>query len=119
VISHLFSDKIPEKGKNIVIEIINSEFIISVVVEIEILTYNENEDKLPLIASFIELATILPLDLIVTKKTIELRRKYRKLKLGDAIIAATAISNDLILITNNEKDFLNIKNLKVMNPHKL
>jgi predicted nucleic acid-binding protein len=31
-------------------------------------------------------------------------------------IAATAIANNLILITDNEKDFVNIPNLKVINP---
>jgi predicted nucleic acid-binding protein len=39
------------------------------------------------------------------------------MKLGDAIIAATAIVRNLKLITNNTKDFLNIKNLKVIDPH--
>jgi len=36
----LFSDKLPEKGKEFVRDIIDTDFIISVAVEIEVLTYH-------------------------------------------------------------------------------
>ncbi len=119
VISHLFSDKLPSNGKEFVKEIINRDFVISVAVQIESLTYHDIPDKLPLIEEFLNLAVILPLDEKVTKKAIELRRKHRKLKLGDAIIAATALVHQLVLLTNNTRDFVNIKDLKVINPHTL
>lgn len=117
VISHLFSDKLPNEGKDFVKNIVNTDFIISVAVEIEILTYHELPDKLPLIEEFINLATILPLDKSVTQTAIQLRRNQRKLKLGDAIIAATALVHTLILITNNTKDFSSIKGLQIIDPH--
>jgi len=47
--------------------------------------------------------------------TIDLRRKY-KIKLPDAVIAATALYYDLILVTRNEKDFEGIKGLEIYNP---
>ena len=119
VISHLFSDKLPENGKEFVKNIINNEFIISVVVEIEVLTYHETPGKMPLIEEFVSLATILPLDKEITRKAIELRRNSRKLKLGDAIIAATAIIHKLLLVSNNTKDFKNIKGLQITDPHSL
>ncbi len=72
---------------------------------------------MPLIEEFVSLAAVIPLDKAAEKKTIELRRKYRKLKLGDAIIAATAILNKLTLITNNTKDFVYIKDLRIIDPH--
>jgi predicted nucleic acid-binding protein len=59
---------------------------------------------MPLIEDFISLATILPLDKAVTKKAIELRKYNRKMKLADAIIAATALVNEFILLTNNTKN---------------
>lgn len=34
----------------------------------------------------------------------------------DSLLAATAISNNLILVTQNSKDFEKIKNLKLLNP---
>ncbi len=45
VISHLFSNRIPEAGKIFVEQIINTSFLISVVVEIEVLTYHEIPEK--------------------------------------------------------------------------
>lgn len=117
VISHLFSNKLPNDGKEFVKNIVNTDFVISVAVEIEILTHHESPDKLPLIEEFINLATILPLDKNVTKTAIQLRRNQRKLKLGDAIIAATALVHNLILITNNTKDFSSIKGLQIIDPH--
>ena len=119
VISHLFSNKIPEVGKTFVQEIINASFLISVVVEIEVLTYHEIPEKMPLIKGFVNLATVLQLNKEVVSKTIEVRRQNRKLKLGDAIIAATALVNGLILITNNTKDFINISGLIVIDPHNI
>lgn len=46
-------------------------------------------------------------------------RKNKKVKTPDAIIAATALTHNCTLLTNNEKDFTNIKGLKIVNPHKL
>ncbi|MCL2597578.1 MAG: hypothetical protein FWD66_07980, partial [Paludibacter sp.] len=62
---------------------------------------------------------ILPLNEIVTEKTIELKRSFRKMKLGDAIIAATAIADSLALITRNVDDFKFIPNFMVINPYEI
>lgn len=37
-------------------------------------------------------------------------------KLGDAIIGTTALMNDFILVTRNQKDFEKINGLKILNP---
>jgi predicted nucleic acid-binding protein len=47
--------------------------------------------------------------------TAELRKTYR-IKLPDAIIAATSLVYDLTLITSNTKDFKNIKDLQILDP---
>ena len=60
---------------------------------------------------------LLPLNEATTKQTILLRRNYKKLKLGDAIVAATAIVYNLILVSRNTRDFINIKGLRVINPY--
>jgi predicted nucleic acid-binding protein len=62
------------------------------------------------------LAKVIEVDKIIIQNCIDLRKNH-KIKLPDAIIAATAIARDLILITNNEKDFIDIQNLTVINPH--
>lgn len=48
-------------------------------------------------------------------KVIEIKQNYN-LKLGDAIIASTAILNNLVVVTRNEKDFNKVPDLKVYNP---
>jgi len=51
----------------------------------------------------------------VEEQTIHIR-KTNKIKLPDAIIAATAIVHKLTLITCNSDDFKNIPELKILNP---
>lgn len=110
--SNLFDDK----GSAFVEAIFNTGFTISVVVKIEALGYNEVPAKMQLLEEFLATATIFPLDDAVTQKTIALKRS-KKIKLGDAIIAATALVYNLTLITRNTDDFKNIDGLTVINPH--
>jgi len=65
---------------------------------------------------FTQEAYVFPLNEDIVAKTIELRKKY-KIKLPDAIIAATALVFNLVLITHNTIDFKNIKNLKMMDSY--
>ena len=51
----------------------------------------------------------------IVEKTIEVRRTY-KIKLPDALIAATSIINNLALVTSNIKDFKTISDLVVLKP---
>ncbi len=51
----------------------------------------------------------------VVKRAIGLRQ-IKKIGLGDAIIAATALENDCELWTANTKDFADIDGLKLHNP---
>ena len=48
-------------------------------------------------------------------KAIEVRKKY-KLKLGDSLIAATALVHQLEICTRNMSDFEKIDGLKCINP---
>ena len=119
MLSHIYSNRLSEIAEKFVTEIIDTDFLISVAVKIEVLSHHEIPDKMPFIEEFIGLATVLPLDDKVAKKAIELRRTQRKLKLADAIIAATAIVYSLTLVTNNTKDFKDIQGLDIIDPHKL
>ena len=51
----------------------------------------------------------------IEKQTIFIR-KSNKIKLPDAIIAATAMVYNLTLVTHNSDDFKNIPSLKFLNP---
>ncbi len=89
---------------------------LSVITKIELLGFafptNEVQVKTE---KFISKSAILPLDDEIVEKTIELRRLY-KVKLPDAIIAATAIVFDFTLYSRNDKDFTQIPELKYVNP---
>lgn len=108
---------LPDTGKQKINCIIDDEFNISVVVKIEVLGYNDLPTKMNQLGTFLDLALVLPLDDDVTTKTICLRRAYKKLKLGDAIIAATALVYDFTLVTRNTKDFKSIEGLEIINPY--
>lgn len=89
---------------------------ISIITKIELLGWNfPNSEKKEINQEFVECSTVFPLDNEVVEKTIELRRNY-KIKLPDAIIAATAIIFNFTLISRNDKDFENIEKLKYINP---
>jgi hypothetical protein len=66
----------------------------------------------------LSLADLLYIDDDVIQKTITIR-KTKKMKLGDAIIAATAIIYGLTLISRNLSDFRSIPGLTVIDPHTL
>ena len=54
----------------------------------------------------------------IVTKAIEIRKLY-KTKLPDAIIAATAISYKLILLSRNTPDFKNIEGLQLLDLYNL
>ena len=75
------------------------------------ITIAENSAIRRLLAS----SLIYPMDEAVIEGAIQLRQQKR-MKLGDAIIAATALEYDLPLVTRNEDDFNHIAELRVINP---
>lgn len=111
--------RLPQKSSDFVEQLFNDNFLISVAVKIEVLGFDDVPNKLLAMEDFINSAVLLPLDEEVTMQTILLRRKYKKLKLGDAIIAATAIVHNLTLISHNVKDFVNIKGFRILDSHKI
>ena len=49
------------------------------------------------------------------KIRLEMKNKNRRIGDMDMLIAAVALSNDLVLVTNNEKDFKDISKLRMEN----
>ena len=64
---------------------------------------------------FIDASPTYALDDEVIEQAIQLRQQ-KKMKLGDAIIAATAIAYNIPLVTRNEDDFKHIPGLDLRNP---
>lgn len=74
------------------------------------------EDEELLFHEFVNTSTLLELNPKITDRTIVLRKQFA-IKLPDAIIAATAMENNLTILTRNTKDFKKVFGLVVLNPH--
>ncbi len=118
VVIDYLSNKLPASGRSFMDNLVDTRPTISVITKIEVLGYNTPTKDNEVLISFIHDAIVLDLTGKVVDRSIELR-KASKIKLPDAIIAATAIAFDLTLITGNTRDFKNIPNLKLVNSHKL
>jgi toxin FitB len=91
---------------------------VSAISYVEVLGYHQltESDKQDFI-EFFSTARIIPVSQSVLEQAVKLRQQ-RKISLGDSIISATAIINDLTLITANISDFRWIQNIKLQNPLK-
>ncbi|HRI61746.1 MAG TPA: type II toxin-antitoxin system VapC family toxin [Saprospiraceae bacterium] len=94
----------------------DAENAVSIVTKIETLGFPRllPGDKLYLESTFTVLQV---LDLLpeIAEKAIEIRQA-KKISLGDAIVAATALVHDCPLVTRNIVDFRHIPDLKLENP---
>ena len=61
------------------------------------------------------MSEILPLSLTIAEQAASLRQQ-RRMGLGDAIIAATAMTHGLALVTHNTEDFRWIGGLELLDP---
>ena len=89
---------------------------LSVITKIEVLGYNAPEKESVLLNDFMNDAMVLDLGADIVSITIDIRKRY-KIKLPDAIIAATAMSRSFTLISRNFDDFKIISDLKLVNAH--
>lgn len=112
-------NRLSTKSMNKLDTIFDAEYHISAINKIELLGYpnldKNEEEKFNLLINHSILHQI---DNKIIEETI-LIRKVHKIKLPDAIIAATCIVNGLEIITYNAKDFENIVGLKVIEPETL
>lgn len=94
----------------------NKNISISDVTRIEVLGYSNLmlEDKL-YFEKFFSKCDTFPMDEEIVHKAISLKQQ-KKMSLGDAIIAATALAHKLPLVTVNTKDFNHIEMLELINP---
>ncbi len=117
-ISNYFSGLFTEKGMDFMAEVFDQTPTISVITEIEALSWiNPDKSKEQIVKAFVKDASILALTPAVVAQCVSIRRS-RKIKTPDAIMAATAIVHNLTLITS-DSDFKNISGLQVIDPHSL
>lgn len=117
-ISHFFSGLLSDIGMDFMSEVLDQTPNISVITQIEALSWiTEDKQKEDIVKAFIDDCVVHPLSSEIVLHCVKLRRG-RKINTPDAIIAATAIVDNLTLITS-DKDFSNISGLKIINPKRL
>ena len=93
--------------------------VISAITEIELLCWKTASDNdLKILLNFINDAVVIELEQPIKLKTAEVRKTHR-IKLPDAIIAATALVYNLTLITRNTNDFKVITGLATIDPYSM
>ncbi|MEO6947982.1 MAG: type II toxin-antitoxin system VapC family toxin [Ginsengibacter sp.] len=107
----------PPGGEKFMDDLLNDKKpVISAITEIELLCWKTATEKdLKVLHNFINDALVLELEQPIKLKTADIRKAYR-IKLPDAIIAATALVYDLTLLSRNISDFSKINRLKIINP---
>ena len=115
-LSDYFGEKLPLDGLDFIDTLVNENPQISIMTRIESLSYLT--PQIEIFRSFVNYSTVFDLTEDIIVRTIALRRS-RRIKIPDAIIAATALEYDLTLITHNTSDFQGIPNLKLLDAHSL
>ncbi len=116
ILIYYFANQIPKKEISKIEVIFEGSFNVSIITKIEFLGWNKHtENGFLKSKEFINNANVFNINDEISDSTIEIRRETN-VKLPDAIISATALYNNLILITRNEKDFERVKNLEIYNP---
>ena len=77
---------------------------ISSITWMETVSYPFTADEEQVVRTFLQEFRLIEISSPVMELSVEIRRK-KKMKLPDAIIAASAVHHDLILVTRNIKDF--------------
>jgi predicted nucleic acid-binding protein len=106
-----------EKGEQFMDDILlQSRPAISAITEIELLCWKSaSANDLLVLKSFVADSLVFELDQEIKDKTVEIR-KASNIKLPDAIITATAVANNLVLLSRNSKDFLKVSEVQLINP---
>ena len=116
ILIYYWKGDIPKGEMKRVEEILKHSFIISIITKIELLGWRKHtREGYEIARDFLDRAEILPIDDDLAELTLELVRN-NNIKLADALIAATALSNELVLVTRNEDDFSILANIEIYNP---
>lgn len=116
VVIYYLGDALPDPAVSTLDVAFETEANLSVTTRIELLGYSSaDETETARTEAFVQRAIVHPLMEDVILQTIEVRKNYR-IKLPDAIIAATALVHGFTLVSRNDADFDKINGLKYWNP---
>lgn len=106
----------PPNGVTFLDAVVDNESMISFISEIELQVWNPADPAdLDVFVNFVNDSDVIGIEPNIIAQTIDIRKNY-KLKVPDAIIAATALINGFTLISDNDSDFKKVPHLKYINP---
>ena len=115
IIIYFMNNELPQNSLPKIRMILKESFVVSTITNVETLGwYNITENEQIKLAAFLSNATVIYIDKLIEKKAIDIRQN-KKMKLGDSIIASTALVNNLTIVTHNESDFYGL-GLTIYNP---
>lgn len=114
ILIYYFNGEMDGIVKNKVSEILRESFQISVISKMEFLGFSFDLEENKKAVAFMEYATVIKLSDEIVQRVIDMRQEKR-IKLPDAIIAASAMAYSAILVTRNTKDFKSLA-LETYNP---
>ena len=95
----------------------HSELTISSITQMEMIVGCQNRSELRAIIKFLERFLIISVSQDISLTAVHLLKTYRlshELKIADALIASTAIANNIPLISKNQRDYRFIKTLTLL-----
>ncbi len=114
LIYHL-NGRLNEPGTDLLRQGLLGEGAYSVISRIEALGFEQSKAADTHAKRVLSRLIELPLTSEIAERTIILRKHFR-IKVPDAIIAATALEYSLQLVTRNQNDFVKIEDLRLINP---
>ena len=118
VICDYLSNAIPTTGQKFMDDVVDAIPNISVITQIELLCWNTDDITKQNVRNFISECNIYEISNEVIESCVIIRNS-KKIKTPDAIIAATALTNNFTILSRNISDFKNINGLKHSNPWEL
>ena len=111
---YYFGTNLSLKSDKFLDHVLTGNYAISIINWIELLGFAKlSQQETVTFETFIDNATQYDMDEAIVLQTIQIRKEY-KTKLPDAIIAATCLIYNLTLVSNNIKDFQQIKGLDLV-----
>ena len=120
IIIYYLGGVLPEPARQFTDKVLMHPANLSVISRIELFSWiSLTPTALDQLKEFIVNADVIGLEDDIISNTIQIRKYNKKVKLPDAIIAATFLTHNLTLISRNKSDFKDIKGLDLINPFDL
>jgi predicted nucleic acid-binding protein len=116
ILIYYLTGSLEPEEKPTIDKILQESFNISIITRIELLGWKgHSPEGLIKARHLLDCAQCISLTDTIAEKTIEIRSDA-SITLPDAVIAASAISLDAVLVTRNVRDFAHVDGIKLYNP---